>query len=57
MFAVQGKIGSPTSRMTFVDAVQVTRQSVQDSGRELAAIPEVAASAQRAPTPVRPFTV
>ncbi|TZF90212.1 peptidoglycan-binding domain-containing protein, partial [Cognatilysobacter lacus] len=38
LFAVQGELGSPLSRMAFVDTDQATRQSVADSTRELAGL-------------------
>lgn len=50
LFAVQGEIGSPTSRMAFVDTQQAMRQSVEESARQLAmvaqpgALPPIAAT-------------
>lgn len=38
LFAVQGELGSPHARMAFVDTQQAVRQSVEESGRQLAAI-------------------
>ncbi|GAB2514989.1 peptidoglycan-binding protein [Lysobacter humi (ex Lee et al. 2017)] len=55
LFAVQGELGSPHSRMAFVDTQQAVRQSVEESGRQLAAIADPA-PAERA-MPQRALTI
>lgn len=49
LFAVQGEVGSPTSRMTFVDTQQVARQSVDESARQLTSMPAQDAAQVHAP--------